>query len=178
MKYFLKVLVFAAAISVMGGNSSFASRVHPAIYINNEKLELSASVTWLGTTLVPMRPIFEQYGMSVTWDNVNKSVTATKDGITIKLTHNSNDAYVNGEKKVLTQDSCICEGSHANKNRAVLQSVLTHFAGSSDVLLLSGLILSYTAGHTAELYKLSLRRTAPAPRGCRKTAADSRPDYA
>lgn len=103
MKYFLKVFVFAAAISVMGGNSSFASRVHPAIYINNEKLDLSASVTWLGTTLVPMRPIFEQYGMSVTWDNVNKSVTATKDGITIKLTHNSNDAYVNGEKKVLTQ---------------------------------------------------------------------------
>ncbi|MEK5492165.1 copper amine oxidase N-terminal domain-containing protein [Paenibacillus sp. FSL R7-0297] len=50
-----------------------------------------------------MRPIFEKYGMSIEWGNVTKTVTATKEGTVIKLTHNSHDGVINGEKVALTQ---------------------------------------------------------------------------
>ncbi|MEI2399035.1 MULTISPECIES: copper amine oxidase N-terminal domain-containing protein [Paenibacillus] len=88
---------------VFGVTSTFASREHPGIYINNDKLDIYANVSSLGTTLVPMRPIFEKYGMSIEWDNVTKTVTATKEGTVIKLTHNSHDGVINGEKVALTQ---------------------------------------------------------------------------
>lgn len=92
-----------AILMISGADSAFASREHPSIYINNEKLDIYAAVSTLGTTLVPMRPIFEAYGMTVEWDNNTKSVTATKGETTIKLTHNSYDAYLNGKVVKLSQ---------------------------------------------------------------------------
>lgn len=90
-------------LMLIGANSVFASREHPNIYINNERLDIYANVTSLGTTLVPMRPIFEAYGMTVEWDNSSKSVTATKNDVTIKLTNNSYEAYLNGKVIKLNQ---------------------------------------------------------------------------
>ncbi|MFC3746224.1 copper amine oxidase N-terminal domain-containing protein [Paenibacillus sp. GCM10012306] len=104
MKRILKIFLCAAIISMaVGVNSAFASREHPNIYINNEKMDIYANITWLGTTLVPMRPIFEKYGMTVEWDNLTKTVTAQKGENTIKLTHNSYEAYFNGKIVPLNQ---------------------------------------------------------------------------
>lgn len=99
----LSILCTLAILMVTGVDSAFASREHPNIFINNEKLDIYANVTTLGTTLVPMRPIFEAYGMTVEWDNNTKSVTATKGETTIKLTHNSHEAYLNGKVAKLDQ---------------------------------------------------------------------------
>ncbi|MBP2113883.1 copper amine oxidase N-terminal domain-containing protein [Paenibacillus silagei] len=113
MRKIVSVFLSVAVISMsIGVNSIFASaapsgsvasvkssREHPSIFINNEKLDIYANVT----TLVPMRPIFEAYGMTVEWDNTTKTVTATKGDIKIKLTNNSFDGVVNGSKVVLTQ---------------------------------------------------------------------------
>ncbi|UQZ35397.1 hypothetical protein C2I18_18845 [Paenibacillus sp. PK3_47] len=104
MKALSKAFAFATVITLMmGGTSVFASRSNPNIYINGEKLDIYANVTYLGTTLVPMRPIFEKYGMAIEWDNSTKTVTASKDNKLIVLTNNSYDAFLNGEKVVLNQ---------------------------------------------------------------------------
>lgn len=118
MKKILKLLVFTAVISMsIGASNVFAnnvttirgitsresSREHPSIFINNEKLDIYANVTNAGTTLVPMRPILEAYGMTLNWDNKTKTVTATKDKITIQLTHNLYEAIENGKKVKLNE---------------------------------------------------------------------------
>ncbi|MEK3792773.1 copper amine oxidase N-terminal domain-containing protein [Paenibacillus sp. FSL R7-0204] len=104
MRKMKKILLSTTVILLVSGvSSAFASREHPSVFINSEKMDIYANVTSLGTTLVPMRPIFEAYGMTVKWDNSAKSVTATKDDTTIKLTDNSYDAYLNGKLIKLNQ---------------------------------------------------------------------------
>jgi hypothetical protein len=49
-------------------------------------------------TMVQMRPIFESLSFKINWDDSTKTVTAKKDGLKIKLTADSNKAYINGEK--------------------------------------------------------------------------------
>ncbi|MBN2286106.1 MAG: lamin tail domain-containing protein [Tissierellales bacterium] len=49
-----------------------------------------------GTTLVPLRAIFEALGASVEWNNETRTVTSVFDGTTVKLTIDSKTAYKNG----------------------------------------------------------------------------------
>jgi len=49
-----------------------------------------------GRTMVPMRAIFEALGASVEWDNATRTVTSSKDDITIKLTIGEKTLYKNG----------------------------------------------------------------------------------
>ena len=60
-----------------------------------------------GRTLVPMRVIFEELGATVSWDNATETVTAVKDGKTIKLKIGSNVMTVNGESKTLDVSASI-----------------------------------------------------------------------
>ncbi|SDP29194.1 Uncharacterized conserved protein [Paenibacillus sp. yr247] len=60
-----------------------------------------------GSTLVPLRPIFEKLGAVIQWDNETRTVTATKNNKTIKLTIGSTMAYVNGEKNTLSTEAQI-----------------------------------------------------------------------
>lgn len=48
-----------------------------------------------GTTLVPMRAIFEAMGATVDWNNETKIVTSVKEYTTISLTLNNSTALVN-----------------------------------------------------------------------------------
>lgn len=97
------LLCITVTLMVSGFSSAFASPEHPIVLINDEKIDIYANVTSLGTTLVPMRPIFEAYGMTIEWDNNTKSVTATRDDTTIKLINNSYEAYLNGKEVKLSQ---------------------------------------------------------------------------
>lgn len=54
-----------------------------------------------GTTLVPMRAIFQRFGASIDWNQDTSTVTATKDDKTIMLTIGESTAYVNGLEKYL-----------------------------------------------------------------------------
>ncbi len=54
-----------------------------------------------GTTMVPMRDIFEALDAKIDWEGATKSVIATKGSKAIKLTVNSNEAVVNGNTVVL-----------------------------------------------------------------------------
>ncbi|HSH35324.1 N-acetylmuramoyl-L-alanine amidase family protein [Schnuerera sp.] len=50
-------------------------------------------------TLVPIRFIAERYGAEVSWEQKTKTATLKQEGKEIKITINSQDMYINGEKK-------------------------------------------------------------------------------
>lgn len=67
------------------------------VKIDNKKLNTDVPASIINDrTMVPMRAIFEKLGATVVWDDATKSITARKDGQTIKLTLNQKTAYING----------------------------------------------------------------------------------
>lgn len=63
-----------------------------------------------GTTLVPMRGIFESLGAEVTWDGANQKITATKRNSTVELQIGVQTAKVNGTSMTLAQKPQIVNG--------------------------------------------------------------------
>ncbi|MCZ8521005.1 stalk domain-containing protein [Paenibacillus caseinilyticus] len=64
-----------------------------------------------GTTLVQFRPLFEGMGMKVKWDEAQRLVTGSQDGLTIELRIDEPYAAVNGRKVELSQGARIVDGS-------------------------------------------------------------------
>lgn len=61
-------------------------------------------------TLVPLRTIFESFGVEVGWDGLNRKVTAMKDSTTITLTVGSRNAIKNGFPIQLDVEPIIMNG--------------------------------------------------------------------
>ena len=70
-----------------------------------------SAILYKGSTMVPMRGVFEALKAEVKWDGATQTVTATKGDTTIKLTIGNNYAYVNGQKVALTAEAIIVGGS-------------------------------------------------------------------
>lgn len=69
-----------------------------SVYYNNIKLEFDQEPTIINNrTMVPMRAIFEAFGMEVSWYSEAKKVVAKNDSLTIELVIGSKTAYVNGK---------------------------------------------------------------------------------
>lgn len=64
-----------------------------------------------GTTLVPMRAIFEKLGATIVWNAKDQSVTATKEDTSIYLKIGSKTAKVNGSSVALAVPAQIVDGS-------------------------------------------------------------------
>ncbi|MGO4696135.1 stalk domain-containing protein [Paenibacillus sp. 2TAB26] len=64
-----------------------------------------------GATLVPLRTIFEKLGYEVKWNGASKTVTGTKDGVTIQLQIGQKEATVNGVKKPMAASSVMVGGT-------------------------------------------------------------------
>ncbi|UJF33012.1 copper amine oxidase N-terminal domain-containing protein [Paenibacillus hexagrammi] len=64
-----------------------------------------------GNTLVPFRAISEALKADVSWDAEERSVTVTRDGVTVKLYIDSKTATVNGEEVTLEVPAAIEDGS-------------------------------------------------------------------
>lgn len=96
---FLAVLVLSGALSL----SAAAAEQPITVTIDQQKLNLtnSAPLQENNTVLVPMRPIFEKLGLKLVWDAKSNTITATKEGLTIKLQLGSKKASVNGTVKQL-----------------------------------------------------------------------------
>ena len=72
------------------------------VLINNKLIEFQQPpVIKNGNTLVPMRPIFEQLGATIKWNQEQYSVTATKGGKTIYLKIGDKNAKLNGKSIAL-----------------------------------------------------------------------------
>ncbi|MFJ7920751.1 copper amine oxidase N-terminal domain-containing protein [Lysinibacillus fusiformis] len=66
-----------------------------AVYLNNVKQSYTPSAYMKnGTTLVPMKPIFEALGATVSYESATKKVTATKDSKKIVIGVGNKTAYV------------------------------------------------------------------------------------
>ncbi|MBE7047264.1 MAG: hypothetical protein E7396_07595 [Ruminococcaceae bacterium] len=62
-----------------------------------------------GRTLVPMRGIFEALGANINWDDATKTVTGTKDEISISLQIGNTNATVNGKSVTLDVPAMIIQ---------------------------------------------------------------------
>ncbi|WP_028543828.1 copper amine oxidase N-terminal domain-containing protein [Paenibacillus taiwanensis] len=83
-----------------------AASTHPntiSVLINNKHVHLSTPPLMSnGSVLVPFRPLFEQLGLRVQWDDKSQTVTGTRDKLVIKLQIGSKQAQVNGATVTLT----------------------------------------------------------------------------
>lgn len=83
----------------------------PTVFYNDKKISFDQiPVIENGRTLVPLRAIFETFGAEVNWDGNTRTVTATKDGIEVKLTIDNTTAYKNGEAITLDVPAKIVNG--------------------------------------------------------------------
>jgi hypothetical protein len=94
----ISALTLSIALVCITTNMASATRDKPEVMVNGQKLDIYAAVATIGVTYVPFRPIFDKLYMTVNWDNIKKSVTATDGTTTIVLTNNSYIAYVNGKE--------------------------------------------------------------------------------
>ncbi|MDQ0195421.1 copper amine oxidase N-terminal domain-containing protein [Paenibacillus wynnii] len=70
-----------------------------------------APILTSGSTLVPFRAISEALQAEVVWNQKERSVTVTRDGVTVKLIIDKKTAYVNGQPVALQVPASIVKGS-------------------------------------------------------------------
>lgn len=81
-----------------------------------------------GTTLVPMRAIFEALGAEIKWDNKTQTVTGTKDSTKVELTIGSKTAKKNGVSSQLIVAPKLVDGNTMIPLRYVSESLDMHVA--------------------------------------------------
>ena len=92
------------------------------VFVNGQKLDVSTTME-SGTTLVPLRAIFQALGATVDWDASTQTVTAVKDGTTVKLQIGSSTAYKNGQPVTLQVPGKIIQGNTMVPLRFVSESL-------------------------------------------------------
>ncbi|MFD0587179.1 stalk domain-containing protein [Paenibacillus sp. GCM10027627] len=80
------------------------------VFVDGEQLELTPVVV-NGTTMVPFRPLFEHFGLSIGWDNKTRTVTGTKEKLKISMVINNKTANVSGQKVSLPVAPTIKNGT-------------------------------------------------------------------
>ncbi len=111
-----------------------------------------------GRTLVPMRAIFEAFGLTVNWDEINNVAEGTTTGTSISFTIGSNIAIVNGEEKTLDVSAKIIEERTMIPLRFLSENMGYHvvWVGNSNLILLSRddiIEWRYEGYETVEPYK-------------------------
>ncbi len=82
------------------------------VYLNGSQLSFDQPPYEAGgTTLVPMRVIFEALGAEVNYDAANKKITAVKGGDTVELILGQKTAQINGAAKELNAAAAAKNGS-------------------------------------------------------------------
>lgn len=96
IKLLLSVILIVSTINIFINETSAASNI--TIYIDNVKQSYSSKATVKsGTTLVPLRGIFESLGAEVKWDQATKTIDASKNGTKVWLKLGSKATKVNGK---------------------------------------------------------------------------------
>ncbi len=116
----------AAAILALGTAClpGRASEREITVTLNGAVLEFSQPPTAVdGTTMVPMRTIFEALGTDVSWNGGDSSVTAVKNGRSAFVTVGSTSARINGEAVELDQAPIIKNGTTLVPLRVVSEAM-------------------------------------------------------
>jgi len=94
------------------------------LYVNGEQptLEVNPFIKD-GSTLVPFRAISEALKAEVKWDAEERSVTVTRDGVSVKLFIDSTKALVDGKEVILEVPATIVEGNTVVPVRFISESL-------------------------------------------------------
>jgi predicted DNA-binding protein YlxM (UPF0122 family)/Ni/Co efflux regulator RcnB len=94
------------------------------LYVNGEEPSVEvAPIIQDGNTLVPFRAISESLKANVSWNADERSVTVTRNGITVKLFIDSKTAYVDGIPVTLEVPATIVAGSTVVPARFVSEAL-------------------------------------------------------
>lgn len=102
LSYMKRIHVLLALTLALTGLFSFSAcadaQPEISVYIDGRNIAFDAAPTIVnGTTLVPMRKIFEEQGATIQYEAATKTITAVKGGIKIKYTIGSKTASKNGK---------------------------------------------------------------------------------
>lgn len=89
-----RIILMIIALMLLFPTTSIFADDDINVYIDGELLDANGLLV-NGSTLVPLRSIFEALGATVDWDGETKTVTSTKDGTVIKLTIGNTQAFKN-----------------------------------------------------------------------------------
>lgn len=82
------------------------------IIVNGQTQTYSQSPLMVnGTTLVPMRGIFESLGATVDWNSQSKKITGKRNNTSVTLTVGTKQASVNDKPVALTESARVVNGS-------------------------------------------------------------------
>jgi hypothetical protein len=129
------------------------------VILDGEELMFDEDPTILqGRTLVPMRGIFEAFGLTVEWDEVNKIAKGTTLDSDISFTIGSKKVMVNGAEKTIDVPAQILSGRTMIPLRFVSENMGYNvvWVGNSNLILLSEQDIiewRYDGYETVEPYK-------------------------
>ncbi len=119
-----KIIIFVLLLTLCFTATAFANDGDIKVYLDGNPLKVTtAPVIENGTTLVPMRSIFEALGVSVDWDSATKTIIGRGNRIIIELTVGQNKARVNGAEKQLAVPAKILNGNTMVPLRFVSEAV-------------------------------------------------------
>jgi len=162
-KYMLKKgLISLLTVIMLFSSASVFAQGKIKIYIDGSALKVSvAPIVEKGTTLVPMRSIFEALGVPLNWDKNTKTVSAKQGNKEIKLTIGKTAAYVNGKKVTLAVPAKVVKGNTMVPLRFVteaLGSKVEWRSSINSVLISTGSYVyakNFAADEQDELYALN-----------------------
>ena len=109
MKFKSLMCAFLTTVCVGAGMSAMAEEDVVSVYVDNEKVEFADQSPLIldGTTLVPIRAVFEKAGATVTWNQEEKTATLVKGDYTVKITVGDSVLYKNDVEVPLTVSALI-----------------------------------------------------------------------
>lgn len=119
-----------------------AEAEYPAVLVNEQLLQPDVPpVLVADRVMVPLRAIFEALGAQVEWDEATKTVTGTKNNLTISLTIDSEKAMINNRQIKLDVPVTIIDGRTMVPTRFIAESLgaqVTWDAHINTVLITTG----------------------------------------
>ena len=105
MKKFIAAILTASAIFVP---TAMAEEATVSVIVDNQTVEFDQPPVIVdGTTLVPVRAVFEKAGATVSWEQETHTATLIKDNYTVTITLNDTVLYKNGEAVALAKPAQI-----------------------------------------------------------------------
>ncbi|HZG77722.1 MAG TPA: stalk domain-containing protein [Paenibacillus sp.] len=108
----IAVGAIALAAGVVSWTHAASADADISVFINGERQSYSQMpILEGGSTLVPMRGVFQALGADVAWDGTTQTITATTEDTTVQLTLNRKTALVNGKEIAVSIPAKIVGGS-------------------------------------------------------------------
>ena len=151
----MTVIVWALLITSLGSpiHSAKAHERQVTVFLNQTEIHFSnAPIIVDGYTYVPIREIFEAFGLAVDWDKTNQLIRATKNDWIIEYPINGDILYVNGKERRLERTSMIVDGHALAPLRLIGESLGGHVSWDSS---------TYTASIARDALTLELPQVAP-----------------